>query len=311
LAQPDLPSSTQFGLLALIVAAPLYTLFQVELAHAQIAFIPGRILLLSAAPVLVDFVASAIFLAAGRFTIQAVVIVALTAEASRLFLSLHLRRRDRRIDVCNSSARHDLAQVAAFWPDSLKFSVPSAAPIIASNIDVLILGIFVRPAQLGIYAVAKIGFNLTQLAGQAIEGRALVNLRNGPRAKEFRATLGAFVVLASLIALAGAAAVLTLFPDSFSPAAPIVPALVLAGVVFTIIRWVVASLATEGGNARLSWYSSACILGSSVLAPAAIMFMPDRGVTSMALLALAAQLASAASTAVLVRFVAARQRVSS
>lgn len=289
----DLPLAVQIGIGVAAITAPLYTVLQVEMAHVQSQFLSMRILMLSAIPTAVDFILSASLLAFGHFTLRSAIAIALLAESARLGVVLTSRLVDRsryrRAQDGSDQTRPD--RLGTFWRDSLRYSLPSGAPVLTSNVDVLIFGAVASPSELGLYAIAKIGFNLTQLAGQSVEGRALAALRAGPRSKAFRRTSTSFVGLCGLIALMGSGAVLILFPNEFSPAAQVVPVLVAGGAFFTYSRWVLANLAIVG-NAAASWMVSLLTIAACVGSSCLIAATGNQSVMTMGILFTSAQLVS-------------------
>ena len=279
---PGLPRIVQMGIVAAAIVAPFFTLLQIELANAQMENHATRILLVTVVPILLDFAGSALLLARGEFTLRSVVVLAVGVEFARVAFAIGGYAKDARRASRVGGPNRPTVRNRPFWRDSLKFAIPATAPVLSSNVDILIFAALVRPAQLGIYSVAKIGFSLILVASQSLEGKMIAGLNAGIRHRDFLHPLWAFTLLSISLSAGATSAVLIFFPHSFAAAASLISILVIAGWLFSLARWTLAHFAAQG-RADIAAASSVAIILVSVIGPAGMALAPAFGPLEMSI----------------------------
>lgn len=287
--------STIVGVALLIVsmAGPLFAITQIETANAQMSTQRARVAVLATSSPLVELIGNIIMLIAHQLTVFSAVAITTTAELARGASALVLRAGDRR---SGERTRPDRVLTGEVMASAWRLAPATLVPLLASNIDIIIYGMFAPLNDTGVYAVAKIGTSLFILAAMTLEGSFLNRMQARRIDRLLLLSCGLAGSLWAVGSVVGAITIVPLFGSDFAGAASAFPLTAGAGALGAVYVWCSAACAREGrGSASL--VSAVVVLVLIAVGSCLVSVVSDESAAMMSVPLVVAYGAGAAITA--------------
>lgn len=156
-------------ILGCTIMGPLWVINQYQTGRFQVARERRMLAATVGGPAVVEFVGTATAWALGSLDLVLAVLITTCAEIYRVTLTFVSRRKERSAWI-KFGYPDDQESKQGLVSKSLTLMPVALAPMLMSNLDLIIFGALVTPVELGIYAVARLGASILLPALAALQG---------------------------------------------------------------------------------------------------------------------------------------------